>query len=257
MGFMRSYTNTKIEAFIYYDVYIIGYREVIKMKQKQIIEILNPIFPGFYESVLDGGHISSMVQDNDDYELGGYLNDNDFEIEYDYKEYKKDVMIEINDLFIEKVNESAKRYCNVENLLMKNESSEMVSPKYYNYETDRIYIKISVDGTKYAKFINTMFKKHRDTLEKFIKKNHTSYSGFHSFYSNAIDEWYKKRLELDYNELGTVFEVLLDLNGEDLIYDISEIADNCFYEGIFWYEKMGEDKKYYFTDLEKMADAEV
>lgn len=227
------------------------------MYQKRIIETLNGIFPGFYESIISGTDFLEIRESDDNHELDGYIEKNGYELQYDYKDYEKWMLDGIDDLYIEKINETAKEYLNIDKLIMKKESSEMDSPKFYNYGTDRGFLKVHIDGTKYTKFINMMFKKHGDTLSQHIKDNFTSYDGFSSFYSNNIDDWWDKRYNYDHNELSTLFDALLDLEGEDLTYDLSDIARDVFGETDMWYTKTGDKKKYGFYDLVKMAGIEV
>jgi hypothetical protein len=87
------------------------------------------------------------------------------------------------------------------------------SPRYYNFETDRVFAEVSDEA------VAELFSKvSKDTLAKVIKERHTSYDGFISYYSNRVEEWLAKPLdEWDHNELETLLLAFLeDANVEDL-----------------------------------------
>jgi hypothetical protein len=64
------------------------------------------------------------------------------------------------------------------------------SPKYYNFNTDEIYVKVSVpDINDTLKVLHTLTKANYPKLEKIVKNEHSSCSGFISFMSNDLDEW--------------------------------------------------------------------
>lgn len=80
---------------------------------------------------------------------------------------------------------------------------EMVSPHYYNFETDRLFVRI-----RYAAICELFRMSRADGhrhLAKVIAERHTSYSGFHSYYSNDLKSWLSKPLkDWDHNELCTL-----------------------------------------------------
>jgi len=125
-------------------------------------------------------------------------------------EYVKQYVEQLNDLLPEEINITFK---------------EMTSPKEYNYETDKIYCNIPEKDVVYM--LDTMLKS-KEIKEQFaalIKERFTSRSGFHSFYSNDINEWLCKTvLQWDYNEIYTLLEifVLEASDGTDYEEDIIE-----------------------------------
>lgn len=69
--------------------------------------------------------------------------------------------------------------------------SFLSSPKYYNYENDRLFADITV--TDYLRFmyrIRTLMQENREYLEKVIQKDYTSRDGFISFLPNTFSEWF-------------------------------------------------------------------
>ena len=180
------------------------------MFQHKIIEITNPIFPGFYESILDPRY--NHILDSMEYEDGK---------EYTMKEeYYQETASTINDLCMDLINQE------FPGLLWKKESEELESPTYYNYTTDRSFFKVHIKGEDYQRFINTMFTVYRFELEELIKSTYTSRSGFSSHYNNKLEVWEEKAQKgtLDYNEYGTLFEALIYsyLTYEDVQEEIME-----------------------------------
>ena len=67
------------------------------------------------------------------------------------------------------------------------------SPKEYNFRTDRIYVTFEVpDYDALVKRLNELgsLPEYRTELAAIIKKYHTSCSGFISFMSNDIEDWF-------------------------------------------------------------------
>lgn len=81
--------------------------------------------------------------------------------------------------------------------------SVMTSPKFYNFETDRIFATITKKAVRQL-FAMSKAEGHA-TLRKAIAERFTSYDGFISFYSNDLDVWLDKPLmDWDCNEVGTL-----------------------------------------------------
>ena len=67
---------------------------------------------------------------------------------------------------------------------------EIVSPREYNFSTDRIFCTLEIDNL--SEFLGNLVKLAlpvKDKLAKMIRDNHSSRSGFISFMSNDLDEW--------------------------------------------------------------------
>lgn len=72
---------------------------------------------------------------------------------------------------------------------------ELISPREYNFTTDRIKVSISTACVK-----NMRLEVLPDVLRDVIKERHTSRSGFHSFYTNNYNAWVSKPIE-DWDEI--------------------------------------------------------
>jgi hypothetical protein len=101
----------------------------------------------------------------------------------------------------------------------------MSSPKYYNFETDRVYAHMPRETVD--KLFAISFAEGHTTLAKVLKDRHTSCSGFHSWYTNELQEWLAKPLEdWDHNELCSLLLAagqIADPHGdakESLIYAV-------------------------------------
>lgn len=201
------------------------------------VEILNSIHPGFYESwinPMNNGLEEMAIEDAID-EDEGYIKHkkgDHYNVEYDFKEYTKEVSSRINDLFLNKINEIV---ANIQfepkiKKLFTKVSEELDSPREYNFSTDRAFIKVEVSKNNLIKVIQWIYENYYDELKIAIKEDFTSYDGFLSFYPNDIDIWMNKDIiKLDHNELSTIFDILID-DGEDLTNDMIEISNEVFYE---------------------------
>lgn len=217
----------------------------------KVIEINNPIFVGFYETSLNG----SFQEDFEKKCINERFNVEVDYIEWDYKKFEKEVSSGINDLFIEKANEKIYELFGIKNLFIRKYNEELQSPKFYNYETDKTFIKTVVNEAKYRSFINKMFNQHWNLLKTMIEHNHKSYPGFHSFYSWDVEEWYNKRFEFDYFELGTIFETLLEIGRDYSDYDnYDEIVEDVFNQMELTYYI--DDKPYKYDELMELKDEE-
>lgn len=119
----------------------------------------------------------------------------------------------------------------------------MTSPRFYNFETDRIFTEISED------FVNWMFKVSEAgvhaNLRKVIKERFTSRDGFISGYDNTLDEWLEKPLtDWDHNEIETLMlAVFYDYFTDDRrdwdweIYEVFAEHDYEYFDKHFNYEK--------------------
>lgn len=176
-----------------------------------------PWFPGFYNSILDD------------------LMDRTIESEM---EHTGETYEQIMDRFSPEIARAAlakgwvKAFCNETSIPL--EFEEMVSPREYNFTTDRLFVRIPVDAIE--KIAAEMDDK---ILRETIRKNHSSYDGFISFYANDLDdpEWQKPVREWDANQLGTLLEakLLQDEHDQDYLEDsIYSDLTLWFYEDAGW-----------------------
>lgn len=105
----------------------------------------------------------------------------------------------------------------------------MESPREYNFSTDALFVVVN-DPEKLASLADPA------RFEACIKEHFTSGPGFHSFYSNDIEDWRAKPLAgWDHNELGTLLTAYLRQVAEDKDidqYDMLEWMNDDFDQAV-------------------------
>lgn len=158
--------------------------------KKQEVRLM--FFSGFYESIHDSVFDSETEMIMEDYPDKEW---DDFRFTYNWDEYSKKYVRAISS-----------------ELGIDLEFQELISPREYNFTTDKIicYIK-SKDVKKLATALNS------STFEKLVKERFTSRDGFISFYSSYVADWKEKKItEWDAVELGTLLDAWIIDNGQDL-----------------------------------------
>lgn len=125
------------------------------------------IFMGFYESELYNSDTEYYLNEN----LKNSENPINYEIDFDT------YTLAIS----KKATELLSDFCiNDDNIIKKMEYKTTYSPKYYNFETDKLNIQVDFNLTKLKQFI----KKHKADFNLYLHENFTSYDGFWSFIEN-------------------------------------------------------------------------
>lgn len=154
-------------------------------------------FDGFYESI----HSADIDDSLESYVLG----DSNGEPREKLNEYfYSKNCIDWQQVHVDYAKEYAEGFA--QKLSLKSlEFASLESPKFYNFETDRIFCSIDL------KEVKEIFSKiDKELLIEKIKDKFTSRDGFHSFYSNDLDEWPKDLREWDLNQVGTLLEVYFE-----------------------------------------------
>lgn len=195
-----------------------------------------PFFPGFYESALENGDTPYWAIRNeleyytrdcaDEHPEWKNLTEDDFG--FDYKGYEKAVM----DNFITAFKNSSPEI--VESV----EFDELVSPKYYNFSTDRLFCWVTF-SEDWKPVMRKFMDDNHQILEVHIKKAWSSRDGFWSFTSNDVDEWYGKIFdEEDPSYIGIMLGYMMRfVDGKDMLDGVSDtiIMDTLedVYEGSY------------------------
>lgn len=166
-------------------------------------------FPGFYESMLDS-MITDELESTFSDDGGGSSNVPD-------KIYSGDPDFAID---FSPIHESQARwYCeaffdqffNTTGIKLEYEYETYTSPRYYNFESDRLFAYIT-DASVAALFTASEADNHKQ-LEEWIKAEFTSRDGFISYYSNDLGDWLAQPvLTWDHNELGTLLLAVLSIH---------------------------------------------
>lgn len=186
---------------------------------QQVFEIKLPFFPGFYESVLynsDTLYYEVHNEENMEYYRDVFndntLTENDLDI--DFEAYKHDVINAFIDAF-------SNSNC-LPNFIDKICFRELVSPHYYNYETDKIYVSVHLSDdwkNKVLAFMNS----NGERLSKRILKEWTSRDGFISFLPNSLSAW-RKIIENDDKIkpalLECIIKYMMEFANEDIYYEL-------------------------------------
>lgn len=181
------------------------------------IEYINwspDIFQGFYNSNLyDDDMLYFISQDEEkpyDFVDGGW------------SAFTNTVARKITDLLND--------YCRG-GLIKKITFKELYSPRYYNYETDRLVLDVECD---WKGLIDYCYETSAD-FDKYLHDNFTSCSGFTSFVPNNITSFFNK-LDDDFERLSQVVIEYYLLNRIDDIDEYyltaSEIAQNELWNNI-------------------------
>lgn len=169
-------------------------------------------FPGFYESYLD-----RMIDDEIESIFNTGCNSSIPDQFYcEYKSIREKQARAYCEAWLEKFSEET-------GIKLNAEYESYTSPKYYNFETDRLFCNIHVDSIN-ALFTASEADAH-EHLQQIIKARFTSRDGFISSYSNDSGDWLGKPvLTWDHNELGTLLDAVksIHFDGEFDTWDLME-----------------------------------
>lgn len=175
----------------------------------------NRIFMGLYESAL--------YSSDTDYYLVQYLADdvedaNDkFEIEYDFSEFKAAA----GKACINSLNNGLYS----DDVIVDMEYAGMHSPKYYNYDTDRVLIDVEYNFialVKYCKYTN------KEKFNQYLRDNFTSYDGYISFVENNTKSFFdRERFNSHRNMAINVMIEFYLVNEIDLESHLQAMYEDC------------------------------
>ena len=141
-----------------------------------------PFFPGFYESDLKNCDTAYWAIKE---ELRYYQSECDTpcptltedDLDFDDDAYEKDILNAWVDAFRDKRPD----------FVLSIENVEMTSPKYYNFETDRVWADVELPDD-WMDTVREFMVNNADWLRDRVKEDWTSYDGFMSFMSNNFDD---------------------------------------------------------------------
>jgi hypothetical protein len=180
------------------------------------------IFPGFYESEL----YNSDQEYNFSYNEG-----EEYEIK-DFDGYCKYICEAMSDKISDYLT-SAQDICK------SVKYKAMSSPREYNFCTDRLMMDAEIDLERLKnKVLND--SEYKDGFDKYLREKYSSYSGFISFVSNNVKEYFNE----DFEEY---FDVLIDYFLLTMIYDDKDVVRAA---------KKCEETPYWWSMIEIVQDAE-
>ena len=135
------------------------------------------IFCGLYESVL--------YNSDTDYYLAEALADEDtpskVEVDYDFNEFTKVA----GEACVDSLNDELYSHDVITNM----DYVGMSSPRYYNYETDKVLIDVDYNFIKLVKYCRHT---NKGKFNQYLKDNYTSYDGYISFVENSVEGFFSK-----------------------------------------------------------------
>jgi hypothetical protein len=205
-----------------------------------------PHFSGFYEY--------ELFQQYD--ELSGIEDDNP-EL---YEELEK---LDLVDAFFKEVDKQIdwnKTYNNISKHLVDNVYTDLIgewvkniefdhlySPRFYNYGSDEIYIKIKLTDEQLEKIEAYCFHENRKDFDKYLRDNFTDRDGFWSFIPNNIWDFekeyynYKQEESEQYEtDLGILFDVLYFKNTEK--HYVEPCDDDYWFESLEWLKTESDEE---------------
>lgn len=182
-------------------------------------------FYGFYETMFSYSDKFIDYEQEDKNILKEKYNINNIEIEYEYdnyQQYTKDVTDLFMEYYIEKINDILpSTITNDKHYIFEkiNNTLTIISPQYYNYTTDKPYIKIKTNY--YTLNLIKEYTLKQKGCEEYIKNNFTSYDGFISFITNNYNTWKKTPIqEYEENMLIALLDMLIELDDENNIFNL-------------------------------------
>lgn len=179
-----------------------------------------PVFGGFYNSYWDGesdqeSELDDINIQREDKGLPPITWDM---MEFNYTEFQNETSRKVTsvmeDWFIELGVAEALSF------------DELISPKFYNFETDRIFAWADI-SEKNIYCIKGYLLLYREEFAEYLEARHKSRDGFTSFYDYRIESWDEKLeefSELDHIELCSIFGFILKNEDSELENSYNELG---------------------------------
>jgi hypothetical protein len=191
----------------------------------QIKDVELPFFYGFYNTQYENEYdVDEAIEHEMDYrnnELGQATVYGDFE--FDYNSYRNIIV----ECFVHTLENHLPDW--VESI----ENPELWSPRYYNFQTDKIYVTLTLTDDWKNK-VADFFEKNAEWLRKRIKEDWTSRRGFNSYMENDYDLFLEHTMCEESLYISTILQYAIELNEEketnDMYEEITDETLENFYE---------------------------
>lgn len=186
------------------------------MQKIKYINFSSAIFHGFYDSDLYNGDSLYWLNENLEEEDKGYY---DF-VGDSYKNFEEETARQC----------ASALYSNLktEDLIQGIEYKGLSSPKYYNFETDKLILDIDCNVQGLIDYC----KQNREDFNQYLQDNWKSRDGFMSFVPDNVPAFFAD-LETDFDKLIQViieYYLLKNLNMDSYEEECREIANDNLYE---------------------------
>ena len=188
-----------------------------------IREISSYRFPGFYESIFC--YSDEFVDEEHQLACDFGIDPNHIYFEYiDFGKYKLDVSSEYMALYVEAIidvlPDNIKDNKDFKFELVDKKCVAVISPQYYNYDTDHCYCDVDTNETT-LKLIKD-YTLSLEGVEEYIAKHFISRDGFISFISNDFEYWKSLDVvEYEENMLIALLDMLLSLSDDEIFNNIA------------------------------------
>ena len=208
------------------------------------VNIELPFFPGFYESSLFNSDTPYWaIKEELEYMQEEHPELTEDDLDFDYQSCEDDLMHDFVDIW---------NYHAPKNVVVGVSNPELVSPKYYNFSNDRIFVDVELTDN-WQDEMRHFIALNYDWLKERIREDWTSRSGFISHMANHIGEW-PARLFANFNEddlcryVSQIWEYILIAQANHDDYKAREEAEQDALEGIYdcsyWLTKAEYKEKY-------------
>jgi len=198
------------------------------------VETYLPVFPGFYGTLFEPEEDQEIDSINYNRSEKGLPEITYDDCKWDYEEHR---------------NRVARACCGViehelKGIIDKNIDitfQDIHSPREYNFTNDSINVEIDLDINKTKEYL----KENEDEFAEFLKERFTSRSGFISFFSNQVIDWYNliDNQEKYETVIGSVLDFILENEGyrHDNLYE--DVMGETYILAINYDELSGETSK--------------
>lgn len=205
-------------------------------------EIRLPFFCGFYESPLYNCDTLYWETTEDEMEYWRERFDDETltadDLDIDFPRFKEECAKAYMDVFFNN--------CDCPDFIKSMEFSEIVSPLYYNFETDKLYVNVEFEEDWRDK-VKTFMDENKEWLTERIKEEWSSRDGFCSFMDNTYEGWYEELQKDDADEryIGVMIGYIMELANKDIYDDLITDTLEDFYvsEYIFNTKEKKEDNE--------------
>lgn len=205
-------------------------------------EIRLPFFCGFYESPLYNCDTLYWETTEDEMEYWRDRFDDETltadDLDIDFPRFKEECAKAYMDVFFNNAD--------CPDFIKSMEFSEIVSPRYYNFETDKLYVNVEFEEDWRDK-VKTFMDENKEWLTERIKEEWSSRDGFCSFMDNTYEGWYEELQKDDADEryIGVMIGYIMELANKDIYDDLITDTLEDFYvsEYIFNTKEKKEDNE--------------
>lgn len=193
---------------------------------KKNFEIRLPFFCGFYESPPYNSDTLYWETTEDEMEYWRERFDDETltadDLDIDFPRFKEECAKEYMDVFFNNAD--------CPDFIKSMEFSEIVSPPYYNFETDKLYVNVEFEEDWRDK-VKSFMDENKKWLTERIKEEWSSRDGFCSFMDNTYDGWYEELQKDDADEryIGVMIGYIMELANKDIYNDLITDTLEDFY----------------------------